>query len=138
MVNELACQILGASSMNDMSWNQALKNPELREKAIASLHKEKQSLCSTILTRMSEDDADWDIAMEQAVTGRYILTIKRNGIVKSRGVKHGFKEDKATADGENFNYYSHVAKLDTVRMSLFRPHRGNRCAAVKDVSEGHV
>ena len=120
--------------MNDMSWNKALKDPNMREKAIAALNKEKQSLCSTILTRMTEDDADWEIALEQAITGRYILTIKRNGIVKARGVKQGFKEDKATADGDNFIYYSHVAKFDTVRISLFRPKRGTRCVGIKDVS----
>ena len=40
----------------------------------------------------------------------------------------------ATADGENFNYYSRVAKFDSVRMSLFRPNRGTRAAALKDVS----
>ena len=68
------------------------------------------------------------------MSGRYILTIKRNGVVKARGVKQGFKEDKTTADGDGFVYYSHVAKMDSIRAALSRPNRGNRCIATKDVS----
>ena len=133
-LNVLACQILGASSMNDISWKKTLSDPALREKAVAALDKEKQSLCSTILTKMSMEDADWDIALSKAVSGRFILTIKRNGVVKARGVKQGFKEDKESADGADFNYYSHVARLDSIRTALFRPRRGTRCIATKDVS----
>jgi hypothetical protein len=133
-LNVLACSILGASSLNDISWKKAISDPAMKEKAIAALEKEKQSLASTILTKMSESDDDWDIALEQAVTGRYILTIKRNGVVKARGVKQGFKEDKEAADGPNFNYYSSVARLDSIRMAMFRARRGTRCIASKDVS----
>ena len=133
-INELACQILGASSMIDMNWNKALKDPIFKEKAIEALDKEKRSLCNTILERMSEDDDDWEIALKEATPGRYILTIKRNGIVKARGVKQGFKEDKTTADGADFNYSSHVAKFNSIRMALFQPNRGTRCIATKDIS----
>jgi hypothetical protein len=38
------------------------------------------------------------------------------------------------ADGPGFNYYSHVAKLMSVRMTFFRPDRGTRRIAAKDVS----
>ena len=133
-LHTLVCQILSASSMDDISWVKALKDPALREKAIEALNKEKKALSSTILTLMSSDDADWDIAIKKAVSGRYILTIKRNGIVKARGVKQGFKEDKSQADGPQFNYFSHVARLDTIRQALCRPNRGTRCIATKDIS----
>ena len=48
------------------------------------------------------------------------------------GVKQGFKEDKAL-DGPGFVYYSHVVKLYTIRISLFRPNRGSRRIAIQDV-----
>ena len=46
-----------------------------------------------------------------AVTGRYLLDLRRNEACKARVVKQGFKENKITADGDGFNYYSHVVKL---------------------------
>ena len=49
-------------------------------------------------------------------------------------MKQGFKEDKTVADGPDFNYYSHVAKLYTARMALFRSNRQGRRIALKDVS----
>ena len=52
---------------------------------------------------------------------------------KVRGIKQGFKENKALADGPNFSYYSHMAKLSIVRMVLFRRNRGNRQLCIKDV-----
>ena len=70
--------------------------------------------------------------------GRIIGTVKRstaeNDGVKARGVKQGFKENLLEADGEDFNYYSHVAKLTSVRSTLFRPRRRSRRIAIRDVS----
>ena len=54
--------------------------------------------------------------------------------MKVRGIKQGFKEDKETADGFDFNYYSHVAKLTSARTTIFRPNRKGRRLALKDVS----
>jgi len=57
----------------------ALKDPALREKSIEALNKEKKALSSTILTLMSPEDADWDIAIKKAVSGRYLdYQTKRN------------------------------------------------------------
>jgi len=52
-------------------------------------------------------------------------------MLKARGVKHGFKESRE-ADGPNFNYYSHVVKLYTVRMSFFRARRKTRRVGILD------
>ena len=49
-------------------------------------------------------------------------------------MKQGFKEDKAIADGPDFNCYSHAAKLCTARMALFLSNRRGRRIALKDVS----
>ena len=68
-----------------------------------------------------------------AITGRFLLDIKRDESVKARGVKHGFKEDKSTVDGIGFNYSAHVAKFKTIRLTLFRANRDNRRLAIKDV-----
>ena len=62
-----------------------------------------------------------------------MLDYRRSGEYKARGVKQGFKEDKATADGPGFSYYSHMAKLSIVWMMLFRRNRGNRQLCIKDV-----
>jgi len=70
----------------------------------------------------------------KAITGRWLLSIKRSGECKCRGVKQGFKGDKATADGPNFNYSSHVTKFSAARASTLRPNRFNRRIAVKGVS----
>jgi hypothetical protein len=89
---------------------------------------------STILTRIDEHHPRYEEAVKDAVPGRFLLDVKRNGKYKGRGVKQGFKEDLATTDGVNFNYYAHVAKLMTIRAMLFRHNRGSRRLAVKDVS----
>lgn len=61
-----------------------------------------------------------------------LLDVKRDGTYKARGVKQGFREDKEHTDGPGFNYYAHVAKLETIRMTLFRPNRrGRRLAIIK-------
>ena len=45
---------------------------------------------------------DYDRAVKEAISGRYLLDIKRSGAWKARGVKQGFKEDKTQADGPGF------------------------------------
>ena len=89
---------------------------------------------STILTEISPQDEEFDTAIDLATPGRLLLAIKRSGAYKARGVKQGFKEDTEIADGPDFNYYAHVAKLNSIRMSTFRIDRGARKAGVKDVS----
>ena len=92
------------------------------------------SLQETILKRVDESHPKWNQIRKEAVSCRMLLDVKRNGVTKARCVKQGFKEDKAAADGQDFNYYSHVAKLSSVRALVLRPNRGERTIGIKDVS----
>jgi len=56
-------------------------------------------------------------------------------VLKARAVKRGFLENKAIADGYDFDYYSNVVKLHAVRVELFSGRKlPNRVIKVKDVS----
>ena len=125
--------ILAVHAQKDMDWKTTLQGPD-RDKAINALEAEISSLLSTILTEVSESDEEYQIALELATPGRLLLSIKRDESFKARGVKQGFKEDTEQADGPNFNYYAHVAKFNSIRMSIFRMNRGTRRIAIKDVS----
>ena len=92
------------------------------------------SLTKNILQKMSPTHPDIDKARREATSCRVLLDVKRNGTVKARCVKQGFKENKLVADGPDFNYYSHVAKFDSIRSIVLRPNRRNRKLAVKDIS----
>ena len=126
-------QVMAAHSQNDMNWDKVLAGDD-RDLAIAALEKEMESLTTTILTELSTHDDEYATAVELATPGRMLLGIKRSGSYKSRGVKQGSKEDIEQADGPNFNYYAHVAKFNSIRMSTFRMNRGSRRIALKDVS----
>jgi hypothetical protein len=127
-----ACLALAQASMKDMHWAKALKGPD-RSKVIAALDKEIASLEDCILREITPDHPDWNECVANAVPGRYLLDYRRSGEYKARGVKQGFREDKTVADGPGFIYYSHVARLTTVRMALFRSARGERQLGIKDV-----
>jgi hypothetical protein len=120
------------ASTKDMNWSQAMQGPD-RDSIIEALLSEESSLEGSILEEITTDHPDYDEAVRDAISGRYLLDLRRSGQYKARGVKQGFKEDKATADGPGFSYYSHMAKLTIVRMLLFRRNRGNRKLAIKDV-----
>ena len=128
-----ACYLLCLHAQKDISWVQALRTEGAPE-AIAALEAEFASLESTILTRVEPGHPDFEEALALATPGRVLLDIRRKGTYKARGVKQGFKEDRILADGPDFNYYAHVAKFVSVRTSLFRPNRGTRRVALKDVS----
>ena len=72
---------------DDISWESALKGP-LRDRAIAALHKEFKSLTDTILEEILPGDPLRAEAETLAITGRFLLDIKRDESVKARGVKH--------------------------------------------------
>jgi len=128
------CHILALHATKDIEWSTVLNSSDA-QLAIDALQSEKASLQSTILTPIGYDHPERAVAEATAVTGRYILDVKRSKLrFKARGVKQGFKENKARADGPDFVYYSHVAKLTSVRMSLFRPNRGSRRVAIKDIA----
>ena len=126
--------LLAQGALKDIQWKVALES-DLKEGAIKAYEKEMASLEKTILRKIDPATyANMEKARKEATSCRVLLDVKRNGTVKARAVKQGFKEDKVTADGPNFNYYSHVAKMDTIRALILRPNRRNRILAVKDVS----
>ena len=126
------CFVLATNATKDMDWDITLSGPDAG-KATAALQLELDSLQSTILTRTHPDNEEFTVAKRLATPGRILLDIKRNGLYKACGVKHGFRENKSVADGPDFNYYAHVAKLVAVRSALCRYKRGTRKIAVKDV-----
>ena len=120
-----------------MNWKKALASDQHPE-AIKTLNKELTSLQKTILTEITDAHPEWFTAKQKAVPGRILLDIKRSGEYKARGVKQGFKEDKETADGPDFSYYSHVAKLLSIRIALLRARRGSRKVRIKDVRTAYL
>ena len=124
---------LAVLAQKDMSWKKALAGED-SAKVIESFHAERDSLLNTVLIKIEKDDPRYQEYHDLAVTGRYLLDVKRTGKYKTRGVKQGFKEDKLTADGYGFNYYSHVVKLYTFRIAFFRTDRNVRRVAILDQS----
>ena len=125
---------LAVEAQKDMSWKAVLRGPD-KDKASEALDKELTSLQNTILTEILQGDPQWETAVKNATQGRILLDIKRNGTYKARGVKRGFLENKAIADGYDFDYYSNVVKLHAVRTALFsRRDNGSRTIKIKDVS----
>ena len=118
-------------AMKDIKWKKAHQSDDAA-RIISSFHDERDSLLSTVFTLVEKDDPEYDKLYQMAVTGRCLLDLRRNEAYKTRGVKQGFKENKITADGDGFNYYSHVVKLYTVRMCFFRVGRGSRRVAILD------
>lgn len=116
-----AGMFLALLAMKDLNWKKALEGERSAE-VIESFHKERDSLLGTVLEIVDEDDPQYLEKHNQAISGRYLLDLRRSGKYKTRGVKHGFKEDKASADGPGFNYYSHVVRLYTFRIAFFRPN----------------
>ena len=70
------------------------------------------------LIEVPKGDPLYERAVKEATPARYVLTKKRDGRMKARGVIQGCFENE-DADGENFNYYAHVAQLTTIRSLLF-------------------
>ena len=132
MVLTATCTALAFMAQKDMSWKQALASAR-RGEIITALQSEKNSL-GRILTKIFPDDPKYSQAVAESVSGRYLLDERRSGQMKVRGVKQGFKEDKALADGPDFTYYAHTVKLNSVRAMLFRKDRGVRRLTIKDVS----
>ena len=129
----IAAAEIAQTAQKDMSWKKALADDVHREPAIAALDDELSSLQKTILTEIFEGDPEYEIAVKESTPGRLLLDIKRSGKYKARGVKQGFREDKAKTDGPNFDYYSSVVKFQAVRTCLFRDRTG-RILAIRDIS----
>ena len=79
------CFHLANSVQKDMAWPTALAGPN-RDLAVTALEAERESLMSTILTLIDDTSPDWERAVKEAVPGRYLLGMRRNGAYKARGV----------------------------------------------------
>ena len=66
---------LASSALKDMSWKKALDSPQ-RDQVLDALHNGINSLCKTILTNV-ETDVDYTMAKEQAISGQFLMDIKR-------------------------------------------------------------
>lgn len=106
----LACLYLAMVAHKDMSWKEVLQSDD-RELATRALKAEKDSLLSTILVPLNNTDSEYEEAVRLAISGRYLLDLKRVGVWKVRGVKQGFKEDKMLADGPGFVYYLYTMNM---------------------------
>ena len=80
------CHLMAQQATKDIDWKEVLAGPEA-DKAIAALHTEMDSLCSTILTKIEEDNPEFQEARRLATPGRILLDIKRSDMYKARGVK---------------------------------------------------
>ena len=131
--------LAAAKAQNDMDWKKVIMGDKtFLKQAVIARDKEITSLCENILTPLSEQSGDWSIAIKTATNCRLLLSVKRDGTVKCRLVKQGFRENLLLTDGPDFNYSSNVVKLHTVRMALAQRRMGNgktrRRIAVKDIS----
>ena len=129
----IAAQSMADHAQKDMNWKKALDS-EHRKPAIEALNNELTSLQKTILTEVFPTDSTYEVAVLNATPGRLLLDIKRSGKYKVRGVKQGFRENTAVTDGPDFNYYSSVVRLFTVRIALCSRRSREHIIAIKDVS----
>ena len=120
---------------NDMSWKQIKNDMKLKALAMEARDKEINSLMKNILVHLSPEDHDYTIAVRTATNCRMILCIKRDGTVKCRLVKQGFRENCSITDGPDFQYASSVISLTTVRMVLSKANRdGKTKVSLRDIS----
>lgn len=117
----------------DTPWSDLLRRRPIESKK--AIDAEIHSLVHDckVLVPINEEHPDYQEAKRDACGGRIIGTERRDDTVKARAVKQGCKEDLPTADGPDFNYYSHVAKFASARTLLLRANRGNRRIALKDI-----
>ena len=81
-----ASGFLALVAQKGIQWKKALASPD-RDKAIAAFHAERDSLMSNILELLNPEHAEYSIALNDAVSGRYLLDERRSGMWKARGVK---------------------------------------------------
>ena len=119
----------------DMDWRQAKQDPKLIEDAIVARDKEITSLLKNILVHLTPESHDYEIAVRTATNCRMILAIKRDGTVKCRLVKQGFRENCSVTDGPDFHYASSVVSLSTVRLILSKRNFTNTTRiSLRDIS----
>ena len=119
----------------DMDWKIVKTDPKLLEDAIIARDKEINSLLKNILVSLTPESHDYKIAVNTATNCRMILAIKRDGTVKCRLVKQGFRENCSVTDGPDFHYASSVVSLTTVRLILSKRNFTNTTRiSLRDIS----
>jgi len=116
-----------AAAQNDLSWTKALASPESAARAEAALDVELSKLTRHALTPLKVGHPEYDIASRTATPGRFILSDKRSGECKVRGVLRGDLMDKEALDGPGFIYYTEASQAKSVRALIFRGKRGPDC-----------
>lgn len=120
---------------NDMSWKLIKTDLKMKALAIEARDKEINSLMKNILVHLSPENHDYNIAVKTATNCRMILCVKRDGTVKCRLVKQGFRENCSITDGPDFQYSSSVISLTTVRMVLSKSNlTGKTRVSLRDIS----
>ena len=102
-------------------------------KLISLVHDAHDSLVSTILTLVENDDPRHNELYQVAITGTCLLDLCCNEAYTTLqvGVKQGFAQHKIAADGDGVKRYSHVVKLYTVQSCLPYIDRSNHANADK-------
>ena len=118
--------------LKDIPWRMALQSSRKGD-VIAALQTELDHLLGCILTPIGADHPERAAAERSAQPGRFLLDVKRSGKTKVRGVQQGHREDRSI-DGPDFNYFSRVADLASIRMLFFRPDRRARDVITIDIS----
>ena len=77
----------------DIPWSKLLAEHPVE--ATAALEREITSLEKHILRKVRPGDPEYDRAVKESCSGRYLGARRRDEAIKARGVKQGFKENLA-------------------------------------------
>ena len=76
-----------------------------------------------VMDEVFSTDPDFAEAVQLATLCRPLLDRKADGTWKGRLVKRGDLEDSAAEDGADYVFFSHVASLASLRMTIMQPGR---------------
>jgi hypothetical protein len=108
-----------------LSWKQFLHpvSPH-REAAAAAWDKEVSGVEQKgVMFELDPSHPEYAIAMRDAIKGKPLLDMKRDGELKGRAVLRGDTEDVEATDGIGYDYYAGVASRAAVRLAVLRPGR---------------
>ena len=119
----------------DLSYRLYLSKPEMREQVIVAVGQELDSLTSRCLVEIKPSDPRYENARRKAAGGRWLLDIKKSGVVKSRLVKQGFSEEKMPTRTS----YTNLTNPTQVRMAIATPNERykDRLTAVIDFKSAY-
>ena len=109
-------QFLGLEIIKDAKWKR-YSGPEHRDKVIAALNKELHSLIEhtgTLIPITAKSSIPlFNEAVSNAIPGRVLLDVKRDGTYKVRCVKRGDLDPEVGVE-----CFSHTARLDSLRTAF--------------------